>query len=741
MKLCHTALLLAGMASLAQADNRSNEETKQPVDAFELPEVEVVGVTPLSAVGLPLKKVSGNVQSVEDEDIRRHESFNITDFMRRNLESVTANDDQNNPFQPNISYRGYFASPLLGTPIGLSVYQDGVRVNEPFGDTVNWDLIPQFAIANMDLVPGSNPLFGLNTLGGAISIRTKSGFSHPGFRGQAYGGSFGRKNYQAEYGGHKGGFDWYFAGNAIEDNGWRQFSTSSVYQAFGKGGWENDTTDLDLSFNYAQNTLNGVGPTPDSFYALNPDSIYTAKDITQNTLYFFNLKGSHQFSDTLSLAGTSYYRGNTINSLNSNTNGECESLGQCNESGLYPAANVTGRNVQDGYGVNLQLTSARPVLDHDNQFTLGAGYNGGHTHFSQFSQEGVIDYQRLVIGVEPFLLGTDVKAENNYYNVFLTDTFSALPLLQINSSVSWNRADVQLIDKIGTALNGNHNYERWNPSAGFTVQPLQALEIKGPLQELTFYGNYNEGFRAPTPIELACADPEAPCSLPNSFVADPSLKPVVAQTFETGLRGKFSEALRWNFALYHSQLSNDILFINSQGSNQTGYFQNVGKTLRQGGELGLGGQWEALNWFLNYSFVDATYQSDVVLNNALGPVYVRAGDYIPSIPQQSVKLGAEYEILKGWFFGGDMQYASSQWSRGDDSNRYPKVSEYAIVNLNTRYKVTKNVEVFAMARNVFNTQFQTFGVMNHNFFTGLGERFVGPGAPASGWAGLRLSFD
>jgi outer membrane receptor protein involved in Fe transport len=313
--------------------------------------------------------------------------------------------------------------------------------------------------------------------------------------------------------------------------------------------------------------------------------------------------------------------------------------------------------------------------------------------------------------------------------------------LQINSSVSWNRADVQLIDKIGIALNGNHNYERWNPSAGFTVQPLQALEIKGPLQELTFYGNYNEGFRAPTPVELACADPNAPCSLPNSFVADPSLKPVVAQTFETGLRGKFSEALRWNFALYHSQLSNDILFINSTGSNQTGYFQNVGKTLRQGGELGLGGQWEALNWFLNYSFVDATYQSDVVLNNALGPVYVRAGDYIPGIPQQSVKLGAEYEILKGWFFGGDMQYASSQWSRGDDSNRYPKVREYAIVNLNTRYKVTKNVEIFAMARNVFDTSYQTFGAINRNFFTGQGERFVGPGVPASGWAGVRLSFE
>jgi hypothetical protein len=163
-----------------------------PVDVFELPEIEVVGNTPLGATGLELKRIPGNVQSAEDEEIHRHEAFGLTDFMNRRLESVNINDTQNNPYQPDITYRGFNASPLLGTPIGISVYQDGVRVNEPFGDTVNWDLIPQIAISSMELVPGSNPLFGLNTLGGAMSVRTKSGFSHPGFNAQSNGGSYGR---------------------------------------------------------------------------------------------------------------------------------------------------------------------------------------------------------------------------------------------------------------------------------------------------------------------------------------------------------------------------------------------------------------------------------------------------------------------------------------------------------------------------------------------------------------------
>ena len=180
-------------------DKVQSEIAAHPVDAFELPEVEVVGNTPLGTTGLALKKIPGNVQSAEDEEIHRHEAFGLPDFMNRRLESVNINDTQNNPYQPDITYRGFTASPLLGTPIGLSVYQDGVRVNEAFGDTVNWDLIPQIAIASMEMMPGSNPLFGLNTLGGALSVRTKSGFSHPGFNAQANGGSYGRQTYQAEY--------------------------------------------------------------------------------------------------------------------------------------------------------------------------------------------------------------------------------------------------------------------------------------------------------------------------------------------------------------------------------------------------------------------------------------------------------------------------------------------------------------------------------------------------------------
>lgn len=732
-----------------QGAAKQEPEKARSLDEFELPTVTVVGTTPLGATGLESKKVPGNVLFAEDEEIHEHEAFGLPDFMNRRLESVNINEAQNNPYQPDITYRGFNASSILGTPIGVSVFQDGVRVNEPFGDTVFWDLIPQVAIANMEMMPGSNPLFGLNTLGGALSIRTKSGSSHPGFRAEAYGGSYARQNYQAEYGGAKDGFDWYIAGNIFKDNGWRPYSPTSVNQAFGKVGWENDKTDLDLSFTFADNNLQGVGPTPQGWISEDWRAIYTAPDVTRNTLYFVTLKGSHLITDKLQLAGNVYNRNTSSGNLNSNTNEDCELLisnSECQgEDGqLQPIASYAQATTREnGTGVNLQLTSDYKILQYENQFMLGGGYNYGNTNFSIADQDAVFTPSRYEIATSPLVTSVKVNGQNAYANFFATDTFSIFKWLHVNAAVNWIQAQVKTNDKMGTALNGNHDYSRANPSAGFTVNPLDALDLKTPLRDLTTYFNYNEGFRVPTAVELSCADPLAPCTLPNSFISDPPLDPVVAKTLEVGLRGRLNDSLKWNFALYQTRNYDDILFVNSPGSVINGYFRNVGLTQRQGLELGLSGvALGSLNWYLSYGLVNATYQTSADLGNAFGAQMVRPGDRIPSIPEDTVKFGAEYEILKNWFFGGDLQYASSQYARGDDANVYRPIPGYTIVNLNTRYVVTENIEVFAMGRNIFNQQYASFGQMGPNFFeNNQPTQFWGPGAPATGYAGVRIHWN
>jgi outer membrane receptor protein involved in Fe transport len=468
-------------------------------------------------------------------------------------------------------------------------------------------------------------------------------------------------------------------------------------------------------------------------------------------MYFVNLKGAHFITDKLQVSGNAYNRNNRSYSSNGNTNEACDgafTLTTCTDVGgnLIDSGSIgTSLTQENGTGVNLQTTSDYKVMNHDNQLTVGGGYNYGNTNFIVGEQNAVFNESHYENATEPVDTTVSINGQNTYTNVFATNTFSVFDWLHTNASMNWMHANVQTTDKIGTALNGNNTYARVNPSAGLTFNPLDALSLNTPLKELTTYFNYNEGFRVPTALELSCADEAAPCSLPNSFVSDPPLQAVVSHTLEVGARGNFSEALKWNFALYQTQTTNDILFVSSTNPT-TGYFQNVGGTQRQGGEFGMSGLvFESLNWYVSYGFVDATYQSTEELSNGLqdgSTNLVTPGKRMPSIPQNTFKFGSEYEVFRNGFFGGDLQYVSSQYARGDDQNQYAQISGYAVVNLNARYVVTKNIELYAMGRNIFDNHYASFGQIGQNAFQDDAlTTFKGPGAPATGYAGVRVHWD
>ena len=194
-------LLLVVTSPVAAQAPSTPSETRQtpPSEVIQLPPVQVIGTTPVPALGVPLEKYPGNAQRVTAEDIKNQNLVNLPEQLFRNFGSVNTIGAQGNPWQNDLTYRGFLGGPLTGSPIGLSVYLDGMRFNDGFGDTINWDLIPQFAISGVDVIPGSNPLFGLNTLGGALSMRTKRGFDFPGFEFGTSGGSWGRWTVESAY--------------------------------------------------------------------------------------------------------------------------------------------------------------------------------------------------------------------------------------------------------------------------------------------------------------------------------------------------------------------------------------------------------------------------------------------------------------------------------------------------------------------------------------------------------------
>lgn len=265
-------------------------------------------IGPLPGLGLTKEQIPGNVQSISAKEIKEAHSLSITDLMNRKLQSVTVNDYQGNPFQMDVQYRGFTAGPQIGTPQGLSVFFDGIRVNEPFGDVVNWDMIPMNALSSVDVFPGSNPIFGLGTLGGAFSVKTKDGFNNAGTDATILTGSYGRKYLQGEAGWNNGTVALFGAGNFFLEDGWRDNSPSKVNQFFGKASYRGDKLDLNLSTLLVGNDLTGNGVVPTNFYEQNRSSVFTSPDETKNRLSQFQLSGSYFVNDIFTITGQVYRR-------------------------------------------------------------------------------------------------------------------------------------------------------------------------------------------------------------------------------------------------------------------------------------------------------------------------------------------------------------------------------------------------------------------------------------------------
>ena len=760
-----SALSTAISTSLAALAAASLPAQAQTVVTAE--RIEVVGTTPLAGVGVPRQHLPANVQSLSAQRMEEAESLHVGEQLLRQVPAVTVNETQGNPFQMDLNYRGFTASPLLGTAQGLSIYVDGVRVNEPFGDTVNWDLIPNSAIAGIDLIPGSNPAFGLNTLGGALALRTKSGFSHPGGKLEVSGGSFGRSNTELEYGGNDGTLGAYIAGDWFREDGWRNYSPSDVKQLFGKLSFRNSAGEADLSLTRARSRLVGNGVVPPSLLAREREAVFTHPDETRNSLTQLALNGKLWLGDAQSLSGSVYHRRTRTGTLNGDMNDDYEA-DPTQPSGAHNRTHSTQR----GTGVALQwnLTTAR------HQLAVGGGWDYAQVRFAQTRALGDIDASRGIGNLGDAEEENRLGGATRTTSIFVTDTWSITPALHLTGSARYNMSRVTTHDELNPTppnLYGDHKYRKLNPALGLAWQINPALNA---------YAGFSQGNRVPTPIELGCADPANPCSLPNSMAADPYLKQVVARTLEAGLRGTLGGETRWHTGVFRTLNSDDILFVGT--STSAGYFTNFGKTLRQGLELGLDGRLRRFDWYASYTWLQASFRSaacilaennstrgtapECTANGQDDEILVRKGDRLPGLPAHSLKLGLAWRATDELRLGADLQAFSGQYLRGNENNRHQagtytdvngetrtfegagKVGGYAVLNLNAELGLGAGWQAFARVNNVFDRRYASAGVLAENPFVGGAfqanpdnwrrESFVAPGAPRAAWVGVRYLF-
>ena len=868
-RLAAACCVAAALAAPATAQDDAGEPAPAP-----LPDIEVIGVTPLSGAGTPIDRVPYNVQVTASGEFESETRGTVYDFFDTAFAGASAADVQNNPYQKNFTYRGFVAGPLLGESVGIAAFLDGVRINDPFGDVVQADLFPEMAIERLEL-GNSDPAFGFNALGGALVLRTYDGTSFQGAEATQSFGSFGRLRTTLRTGSEQGSWSAFAAFQRDREDGWRDASPSRLNRFFADVGHEGETAGMHISLSLADTDLIGNGLTPVELYEVDNTANFTTPDRTQNRNLLIAARGDIAVGDSIVIEGNVYFRRLRRHTLNGdevdaetcddsgeyvcregdeddddddddeaagddddnrnghaardddddedddgNGNGNAAENGDGDhddedelmivdtagnpiasfmpESGAYGALNTSATHTT-AFGAGLQASIDRPLGGMDNLFVIGGGVDVGRTRFRSESEVGELLDSRGVVGrpsprhVGGILKfpdldddeelfcdedGTDAAividgkgyceddaapvrlvAENRYFRAFVSDTLYATDDLTLTGSVAANYATVKLTDESlflgtpGNALDGDHDFFSMNPAVG------AAWAIPGLESPVTLYGGFRQGSRAPSPAELSCADPDDPCNLPNAFVADPPLEQVISRTFEAGLRGSLDGlALDWSASAFRATNSDDIVFISAGTGLSSGYFDNVGETRRQGFELSLDGEAGWFDWFVNYAYLEATFQTNFRVFAENHPmavddeIPVETGDRIPGIPAHSLGAGFGIGPVDGMRIAPSLIYRSGVYLRGDEGNLAPRTEAYTVANLDASYRVDDWLELFARVENLFDRRYETFGVFGESGCEvpirelpcpgGRGgitnPRFISPGQPRAAMAGVRI---
>lgn len=709
-------------------------------------------------------KVPSAVSTVTDRDIARDGTKQVQQVLQQQVPGIILSDAAGNPMRAEVSYRGFDASPVGGRSQGLAVYQNGVRINEAFGDTVNWDLIPTNAIDSMTIV-SNNPSFGLNALGGAISILMKDGFSYQGGEIDVMGGSFGRAQIGVQAGATMGNVGAYIAAEAIRDDGFRDFSDSEIGRLYGDLGFKGTGSEFHVSLTAADSTVGVTAAGPVELLRRSWSNTFTSPQDTELELLMPTISGSVKATDTLTFSGVGYYRHFKSNVIDGNLAeaDECDPAfggiagmlcvleiddddneleNELVEGPNGPVAayenigSIERINTKaKSWGGSLEAVEKSPLLGRPNQLLLGVSYDHGKVDYDTSSELGVVGPKFVVAGtgivaVEPEdLAPRALSTENTYWGLYFSNALDVTDAFTLTVGGRYNHATIKMRDLTGEfdELNTTNSYERFNPMVGGTYKLFPGLAV---------YGGYSEANRAPTAAELGCAEPENPCLIESFLTDDPPLKQVVSRTVEVGLRGESryygGDRLTWSAGLFRTLNEDDILNVAAERTGR-GYFLNAGDTLRQGVELAATYESRRFRVYGSYAYIDATFDDDIILPapatprgtdecpDFVPPVnagpdfeepecnFVTEGDRLAGIPRHRFKAGFEYWITPRWKFGSDLVAASNQIFFGDEANNNKPLGGYWRVDLHSSYDITDNIQIYGLVKNLFNSKYGIYG--------------------------------
>ncbi len=756
--------------------------------------INVFSPGPLPSIGIDKDIVPGFVQVIRPQEVNEQAGVSHADYLINNVQGFSVTEVGGNPWQPDIQFRGYSAGSITGNPIGLSIYVDGVRENQPFSDVVLWDTVPMWAMAGTQVVAGSNPIYGLNTLGGAIAFQTKNGKLFNKGQISATAGSWDRTSGLIEYGGvlEKSNIDYYMGYQHSSENGWRDFSPSHLNQVFGKIGKDYENARVELSYTGAYNNLIGNGLAPKYLLGADNSGINTVPDLTENRFNKFNLAVTQFIDDKSMFAANAYY----VQSNRYTTNGDAEIRYDANDivasnftlsddgERLYldlddvDLTNTAGqmnytRTKQDKYGISGQFTFTQDLFGKNNHLVVGSQFETSLISFGQSSNEGTsISSGRIVSVTDPSreTISTNLSGRTKIFGLYAVDTLSLTNQWHLTAGARYNYTQVDNTDRLNgdsasNSLTAKQGWGRINPTIGLTYKPNENYST---------YFSYSESNRAPTSIELGCSNPNAACLLPTQMADDPPLNDIVSKTYETGARGKVNENLSWTASIYHSYNHDDIQFISASATSGVGYFDNIGRTRRDGLDIGFAGNkltipflsestQSKFSWNASYGLVHATYDSNLELaaegntsatqsqssyssidddlledigaldissvTSNVGEdvddfvtgggsvvtknsvINVQKGDQLVNIPMHRIKFRLDYDATDNFRIGSNLTGFSKAWIMGNENQKHKGDGEVP------GYVLVNLDATYIPAKN-WTVGFKAINIFDKNYYTG-----------------------
>jgi outer membrane receptor protein involved in Fe transport len=684
------------------------DEAARDESVIQLPPVHVTAPAPLPET-LPRHWVPGAVDILERTEIGRSRPSVLPDVLER-LPGVSLQNEQGNPFQPTLTLRGFIVSPVTGLPQGVSVFLDGVRLNEPTVEEVNFDLIPLEAVDRIEVIRGPSVLFGRNTLGAAISLTTRRGEERREIGTEVSGGSFGRLNTRLLLSGEARPFDYYLSLTGIREDGYRDDTESRLARAFAKVGVRAAGLDATLSYQYGNNRIKQAGSLPQSELGHDRRANFTAGDFFAPELHLAILNARYPVGESVTVEGNAFVRSLSAEQFNAN----------------LIAANTRLVNSTVSTGGRLQVSHRDTVLGHDNVVILGAEYARTRVTSRTFQESGGADLADDQIAAGLYAQDTLVMARG-----FAGPRSSVV----LTVAARWDYLRHDIDDRLGGPSGAVHDFSRLNPRVGINVNPSERLG---------FFASYSEGFRAPAFLELTCAGPGAVCpGLQVGVAPDPPLKAVTARNYEVGMDARPFTWLDIHVTAYRTDVSDDIFSVSPTGTTGV-FFQNVGQTRRQGVEVGLRGRMgTVLEGYVNYAYTRATFQESIELTTPLPPgvQFVPPGSSLALVPRHRLNLGLTYRPWPWLTLSTEARYVGSQFLRGDEANRQQPLSAYWVLNggLSAR---RGGFEAFIRVNNVLDNRYETFGTFapNGHLAGNPVERFLTPAPPISVLAGLQYEY-